>query len=84
MSSYQSALAYAKDRFQGRSAHRCGGENPNGGPTRSSCIRMCASMLLTQKAITEGCRALIHEGARLAEQLDLAWRDAGNPQACRR
>jgi len=38
--SYQSAVAYARDRLQGRFAHRP--KNANGRPIRSSCIPTCA------------------------------------------
>ncbi len=63
--SFQGALQYAKDRLQMRSL--TGAKNPNGAADPIIVHPGVRQMLMTQKAITEGCRALIHEGARLAD-----------------
>jgi alkylation response protein AidB-like acyl-CoA dehydrogenase len=63
--SFQGALTYAKERLQMRSL--TGAKNPNGPADPIIVHPGVRQLLLTQKAITEGCRALIHEGARLAD-----------------
>jgi alkylation response protein AidB-like acyl-CoA dehydrogenase len=69
--SLQGAIAYANERLQMRSLS--GAKNPDGPADPIIVHPGVRQMLMTQKAVTEGCRALIHEGARIA---DLATRGA--------
>lgn len=69
--SLQGAVAYAKERLQMRSL--TGPKNPDGPADPIIVHPGVRQLLLTQKALTEGCRWLVLEGARLA---DLAARGA--------
>jgi alkylation response protein AidB-like acyl-CoA dehydrogenase len=63
--SFQGAVAYAHERLQMRSLS--GAKNPNGPADPIIVHPGVRQMLLTQKAITEGCRALVFEGSRLSD-----------------
>lgn len=63
--SYQGALAYARERLQMRSLS--GAKNPQGPADPIIVHPGVRQLLLTQKAFTEGCRALLHDAARLAD-----------------
>ncbi|MBU2877279.1 acyl-CoA dehydrogenase family protein [Aliiglaciecola lipolytica] len=54
--SYQGALAYARDRLQSRAPQ--GVQNPEGKADPIMAHPDVRKMLLTQKSLTEGCRAL--------------------------
>lgn len=66
-SSYQNAVAYAKDRLQGRAAS--GVQNPEGNADAIIHHGDVRRMLLTMRALNEGGRAL---AAYLGTQLDIA------------
>ena len=64
--SYQGALAYARDRLQGRSLS--GPKNPDGPADPLIVHPNIRRMLLTQKAFAEGSRALLY---MLCKQVDI-------------
>ena len=66
VASFQLALAYAKDRLQMRSLS--GKKNPDGPADPIIVHPDVRRMLLTQKSLTEGCRALMIYGAHLVDQ----------------
>jgi len=75
---YQNAVAYAKERLQGRSPL---GPQQTDTPADPLTVHPdVRRMLLTMRALTEGCRAL---SVRVAQQLDLAFR-APDPEVRRR
>lgn len=61
--SYQGALEYAKERLQSRSLS--GVKNPGGEADPIIVHAGVRQLLLTQKALSEGCRALALDAARL-------------------
>ncbi len=63
--SYQNSLAYAKERLQMRSLS--GPKNPDGPADPIIVHPDVRRMLLTQKAIAEGGRALIYYASRMAD-----------------
>ena len=68
---YQNAVAYAKDRLQGRAA--TGAENPKGAADPLIVHPDIRRMLMDQKSFVEGARALTFWGASL---IDRAHRNA--------
>jgi alkylation response protein AidB-like acyl-CoA dehydrogenase len=63
--SYQGALAYARERLQMRSLS--GKKNPEGAADPIIVHPGVRQLLLTQKAFTEGCRALCLDAARYGD-----------------
>jgi acyl-CoA dehydrogenase len=63
---YQNAVAYAKDRLQGRAV--TGDENPNGPADPLIVHPDIRRSLLDQKSFTEGARAFLLWGAQLIDQ----------------
>lgn len=75
---YQNAVAYAQERLQGRSP--LGALQPNAPADPLTAHPDVRRMLLTMRALTEGCRAL---SVWVAQQLDLA-NHADDPEERRR
>ncbi|NDH03026.1 MAG: acyl-CoA dehydrogenase, partial [Marivivens sp.] len=63
---YQNAVAYAKDRLQGRAV--TGAENPNGPADPLIVHPDIRRNLMDQKSFTEGARALTYWGANLIDR----------------
>lgn len=63
--SFQGALAYAKERLQSRAPS--GPSNPQGPADPILTQPGVRHLVLTQKALTEGCRALLLDAARLSD-----------------
>lgn len=66
VSSFQGALEYAKDRLQMRSLS--GPKNPEGPADPIIVHPDVRKMLLTQKSLSEGCRALVLYASTLVDQ----------------
>lgn len=66
--SFQGALAYAKERLQSRALS--GAQNPDGPADPILVHPGVRQLLLTQKALTEGCRALVLDTARWCDVAD--------------
>ena len=64
--SYQGALEYAKDRLQMRSLS--GVKNPDGAADPIIVHPDVRKMLITQKSLVEGCRALVFYASTLVDQ----------------
>lgn len=77
--SYQGAVAYARERLQGRSLS--GPKNPDGPADPLIVHPNIRRMLLTQKAFAEGSRALLYWLSKLVDIADLSEDAAARQEA---
>jgi alkylation response protein AidB-like acyl-CoA dehydrogenase len=76
---YQNSLMYAKDRLSMRSL--TGKKHPDKVADPIICHPDVRKMLMTQKAISEGGRAMIYYTAKLADEIEFAKTDEERKQA---